>query len=131
MSILNSEEPEILLYIGSLIAILWGMAHIVPTSIVVANFGDISDDNRRIITMEWIGSGLTLIFTGLLMLVMTVYGYADTPAAIVAYRMAALLLIARAILVSFTGARTPVKEMKLCPLIEAAAAILIFIGTLI
>ncbi len=75
---------EILLFAGSLIAILWGMAYIVPTSIVVANFGDISDDNRRIITMEWISSGLTLIFTGLLALVITVYGYADTPVAIVA-----------------------------------------------
>jgi hypothetical protein len=55
--------------------------------------------------MEWIGSGLTLIFTGLLVLVITACGYAATPAAIVTYRMAALLLIARSILVSFTGAR--------------------------
>ncbi len=121
----------ILLYTGSLIAILWGVAHVVPTSIVVANFGDISTDNRRVITMEWIGSGLTLIFTGMLVLVITACGYAATSAAIVTYRMAALLLIARSILVSFTGARAPVIQMKLCPLIEAVAAILIFIGTLL
>lgn len=37
-----------------------------PTKIVVDSFGGISENNRRIITMEWIGSGLTLIFLGLL-----------------------------------------------------------------
>ena len=45
---------EILLYIGSIVITLWGMAHIVPTKPVISGFGGISNDNKRIITMEWI-----------------------------------------------------------------------------
>ena len=122
---------EILLYAGSLILVIWGVAHIVPTRIVVDSFGEISESNRQIITMEWIGSGLTLIFLGLLVFAITVFDYAASPAAIVAYRMAALMLITRSILISFTGARTPVVQAKICPFIEGLAAKLIFIDTLI
>ncbi len=121
----------ILLNAGSLISVIWGIAHIIPTKIVVDSFGGISENNRRIITMEWIGSGLTLIFLGLLVLVITILGYGADPAAVVTYRMASLMLIARAIVVSFTGARTPVVQMKICPFIEALAAILIFLSTII
>jgi hypothetical protein len=50
---------SILLYIGSVIIILWGVAHIIPTKSVVAGFGSLSIDNFRIITMEWVAEGLT------------------------------------------------------------------------
>jgi hypothetical protein len=33
--------------------------------------------------------------------------------------------------IAFTGAKTPVIQIKICPFIEGLAAILIFIGTLI
>ncbi|MFB0515085.1 MAG: hypothetical protein ACETWG_00590 [Candidatus Neomarinimicrobiota bacterium] len=50
---------DILLHIGSAIIIVWGIAHLVPTRNIVAGFGDLSPDNTRIITMEWIAEGLT------------------------------------------------------------------------
>ena len=55
---------DILLYTGAIIIFLWGVAHIVPTKSVVSGFGTISEDNKRIITMEWIAEGLTLCFIG-------------------------------------------------------------------
>ena len=55
-----------LLYIGSALTLLWGTAHLFPTRNVVADFGEISTDNRHIITMEWIVEGVALIFIGVL-----------------------------------------------------------------
>ena len=40
---------EILLYIGSAIIILWGIAHLIPTRAIVDGFGDISEENKKII----------------------------------------------------------------------------------
>jgi hypothetical protein len=42
----------ILSYLGAVLTGLWGVAHLFPTKAVVEGFGDISVDNRRIITME-------------------------------------------------------------------------------
>ena len=65
---------DILLYVGAGVITLWGIAHIIPTKAVVNGFGQISKDNRRIISMEWIAEGLTLCFIGLLVLFVTLWG---------------------------------------------------------
>jgi hypothetical protein len=39
-----------LLYLGSKIITLWGIAHLIPTKAIVKGFGDISGDNKKIIT---------------------------------------------------------------------------------
>ncbi len=64
--------PTVLLYLGSIIITLWGVSHIIPTKSVVAGFGTLSSDNYRIITMEWVAEGLTLVFIGLLVLATTI-----------------------------------------------------------
>ncbi len=43
---------EILLYIAGALTFSWGVAHLFPTKSVVKGFGDISEDNRKIILME-------------------------------------------------------------------------------
>jgi|GEM_PF-3155140 len=45
---------QILLYIGAVSVTLRGIAHLFPTRNVAAGFGQISTDNQRIITTEWI-----------------------------------------------------------------------------
>jgi hypothetical protein len=62
---------ELFLYLGSIIILFWGIAHIIPTKSVVNGFIKISEDNKRIISMEWIAEGLTLCFIGVLVLVIT------------------------------------------------------------
>jgi hypothetical protein len=54
------------LYLASLLLVAWGVAHLFPTKNVVKGFGNISLDNRRVMTMEWINEGATLIFIGVL-----------------------------------------------------------------
>ena len=48
---------EILLYVGSLVVTIWGIAHIIPVKSVVKGFEPTSNDKKLIITMEWIAEG--------------------------------------------------------------------------
>lgn len=120
----------ILLYIGSVIIALWGIAHIFPTRSIVAGFGELSSDNRNIITMEWIAEGLALSFLGVIALVFALRFGIDNPAAILVYRFSAAMLIVLAVLSSFTGARTSILPMKLCPVIKTLAALLLVLGSI-
>lgn len=43
---------EVFIYAGSVISMVWGITYIIPVRNVVAGFGGISGDNRKIITME-------------------------------------------------------------------------------
>jgi len=42
---------QITLYIGAALSVLWGITHIFSTANVVRDFGDISADNKTIITL--------------------------------------------------------------------------------
>jgi len=62
---------QILLYACSALILFWGVAHLFPTRSVVKGFGDISLDNQRIITMEWIIEGVSLIFISAIIIAAT------------------------------------------------------------
>jgi len=119
---------DIMLYTGSALIALWGIAHIVPTKSVVSGFGSISEDNKRIITMEWVAEGLTLCFIGLLVLFITVLGGSQNPVSIIVYRISALMLLVMVILSLFTGARTSIIPIKICPIVKTIVAVLFFLG---
>ncbi|MFB0565228.1 MAG: hypothetical protein ACETWK_06050 [Candidatus Aminicenantaceae bacterium] len=118
----------ILLHIGSILIIMWGIGHIIPTKSVVDGFGQISEDNRRIITMEWIAEGLTLCFLGILVLSVTLSGGSQSAVSKIVYWISAAVLIIMAVLSSLTGARTSIVQMKICPFVKTAVAILFFLG---
>ena len=59
-------NADVLAYIAAGIVFLWGVSHIIPTKQVVAGFGEISRDNRLVITMEWVAEGLSFIFVAVL-----------------------------------------------------------------
>lgn len=118
---------DIVLYAGSIIITLWGIAHIIPTKIAVNGFGQISPDNKRIITMEWIAEGLTLCFIGLLVLFVTISGGHQNHVAVGVYRISAVMLVVMAVLTAITGARTSIKPIKICPFIKIIVAILLFL----
>ena len=121
----------ILLYVGAGIITVWGIAHIIPTKAVVNGFGQISQDNRRIITMEWIAEGLTLCFIGLLVLFVNIWGEAQSRTSIMVYMASAAMLVIMAALTSVTGARTSIVPIKICPFVKIAVAILFILGTLL
>jgi hypothetical protein len=122
---------EVLLYIGSIVSILWGIAHLAPTKSIVKGFGEISADNRRILTMEWLAEGFTLIFIGLLVLFITaLYDYSNA-VSILVYRVSAGMLVLMAVLTALTGARTKIIPIKICPFVKLSVAILFILGSVL
>ena len=122
---------DLLLYIGSVIIILWGIAHIVATKPIVKGFGSISEDNRKILVMEVLAEGLTLCFIGLLVLLVTLLAGSGSQAAFVTYIASAVVLLVMAVLTALTGARTPVIPYKICPVIKTIVAVLFILGSLL
>jgi hypothetical protein len=120
----------ILLYLGSGLTVLWGVAHLFPTKSVVQGFGEISIDNKRIITMEWITEGLALIFIGVLVATVTVIDPSNVVSTAV-YFVSVIMLLVMALLSLFTGFKVSFLPFKLCPFIFTASAVLIMIGGLI
>lgn len=120
-----------LLVTGSAAISMWGVGHLVPTRSVVAGFGELSQDNRRIITMEWVIEGITLIFLGVLVAgALFVLGPGGTATHLVA-RMAGAMLLVLAVVSMFTGARTSVLPMRLCPFVKTAVAVAFFVATIV
>ncbi len=120
----------ILLYSAAGILFVWGIAHIAPTAAVVKGFGEISADNRRIITMEWVAEGLALIFIGVLVFLVTLAG-AATAVSLVVYRACAGMLLVMAVWTALTGAKTSIIPIKICPYVKTVCAILILVAGLL
>lgn len=121
---------QIFLYIGSALTIIWGVAHLIPTKSVVNGFGDITADNKRIITMEWIIEGVFLIFIGLLCAGLTFLDHLSIISNYI-YIFSSVFLFVLAIISLFTGFRVKFLPYKLCPLIFSLSATLIIIGALL
>ena len=120
---------ETLIYIGSSIIIAWGIAHLIPTGQIVKGFGDISEDSKKILNMELLAEGFTLIFLGVLPLIFTILSGPEGIPADIVYLAAAAMLLLMAIITTFTGARTPDIPYKICPVIKTATAVLFILGS--
>ena len=122
---------SILLYGGAIVIIVWGIAHIAPTSKVVKGFGDISRDNKLVVVQTWVSEGLALCFIGVLVLLAKVLGEPDTPltTGVIVACGAMLLLMAAWHLP--TGARTNILPMKICVGVLTVVGTMFLTGALI
>lgn len=120
-----------LAYLAAAIVLGWGVSHIIPTQRVVAGFENLSNDNRYIITMEWVAEGLSFIFLAALVGAITwSSGAADAAQALV-YRVSAGFLISVGVWTALTGARTGVIWFKMCPVVMATASGLLLTASFI
>jgi len=117
----------IVLYIAAGMTALWGFAHLFAMKGVVKGFGALSEDNKRIITMEWIVEGVALISIAAFVLAATGIDPASAGASAI-YAVAIGSLILLAIVSLFTGFRVASLPFRLCPFIFTAAALLIAWG---
>ena len=120
-------QNEVLLYVGATITFLWGVAHLFPTVNVVKGFGDITKDNKNIITMEWIVEGVALIFIGFIVAGVTYIDAGNNVSSFI-YLSCAAILIVLAVISLFTGFKVNFLPFKLCPLLFTVSAGLILIG---
>ena len=122
---------KLLIYISSILITIWGIAHIIPTKNIVRGFGEINKDNKLIISMEWISEGLFLIFIGLLNLFINIFGNLQSQEVQIVRLVSIFFLIIMSILSLFTGARTKIIPMKICPVVKFFCALLIILGLII
>ena len=122
---------NILLYAGAIITMGWGIAHIIAARAVVKGFGDISEDNKKFILMEWVAEGLTLCFIGLMVLLTGILGGTTNSVSRIVFRTSAGMLIVMAIWTALTGARTSNIPTKICPFVLTVVSILFILGSLI
>ena len=120
---------KLFVYIGGLLSVIWGISHLFPTANVVRGFGSISSDNLQIITMEWINEGFTLIFVGLLVIIVTLISKGDNKVTKAVYILAFMMLIAMSVLSIFTGFKIDFLPFKLCPVIFTISGLLILQGS--
>jgi hypothetical protein len=121
---------RVLIYIGALLVLVWGTAHLFPTKSIVRGFGSIGEDNKNIISMEWIVEGVALVFVGVLVSAVTIIDPANS-ISIAAYIVTALFLAVMAVVSLFTGFKVNFPPFKLCPLVFGSSAVLISIGWLV
>jgi hypothetical protein len=119
-----------LLIIGSVLLVGWGIAHLFPTGNVVKGFGEISEDNRNIIRMEWINEGAILIFLGALVAIIGLTDPTAMAARAVYWAVFAFLNVLSLISI-FTGFRVNFLPFKLCPIIFTSSSILVLLGGII
>jgi hypothetical protein len=122
---------DLLVYVAGGVLVVWGLAHIAPTTSVATSFGAISLDNRRILVMEWVAEGLAHISIGLLVISVAALEGSGGPVALLVYRILAATLVGLAGLTAFTGSRTPVIWFKVCPFVLTGAATLLVGASLI
>lgn len=121
---------EILAYLAAGLVAVWGVSHAIPTRQVVAGFGQITADNRLVITQEWLAESFTMWGIAVSVVVTTAVAGPDADATEWLYRVAAGLLVALAVLTAFTGARTAVIWFKICPILLSSSAALLLAASL-
>jgi len=118
----------ILLYIAAFLLVFWGIAHLFPTRSVVRDFGDISKDNKRIITMEWIVEGVSLTFVGLIVAVASFLDFQSMVSRAI-YVIVFMMLNTLSMVSLFTGFKVNFVPFKICPIIFTGSSILILLGS--
>lgn len=114
--------------IGASLTMIWGISHLFPTKNVVNGFGSISEDNKRIIRMEWINEGITLIFIGMI-IILTVIFTGSIPVYLSLSVIVMLLVLS--VISLFTGFKIKFLPFRLCPVIFTLSAVLIGIGIIL
>lgn len=121
---------DVLAYVAAAMIALWGVAHTVPTRRVVAGFGPISVDNRRVLVQEWLAEAVTMwSVAGLVVVVTAVGGGSDVTRWV--YRVVAGVLAVLGGVTAATGARTPVGWFKVCPALLTVSAALLVLASLL
>ena len=116
---------------GGIIAALWGLAHLFPTRNIIKMFGNISEENKRILAMSWIVEGVALIFIGAVVcLTVAIAGTENDATRVVTWSAAAAMLTLASINL-IAGFRVSRASLKLSALIDGLAGTLFLIGSII
>ena len=108
---------------------IWGTAHLVSTPRVIASLHPDTPDTRRVITMEWLNEGLTLLFIAALLIGVVVLAADDTGVSgdtgrFVLGTVVVMLNVMSAISLA-TGFRVRFIAYRLCPAVFTGSSLLV------
>lgn len=118
---------QALLFVGAALPLIWGVAHLFPTKNFVAGFGDISIDNKRMITMEWINEAAALIFVSAIVFAVTWINHTSAISttvywiSIVAMNVFFIISLSTAFKINFV-------PYKLCPMLFTGSSIFLLLA---
>jgi hypothetical protein len=121
-------ENAIFAWISSFILIAWGIAHLIPLKKVVQSFGEISEDSKNIISMEWLMEGVAIIFIGLLIALLTFFSTGEESTIMVFWLIIAVLNV-MSLISLLTGFKVNYLAYKLCPAVLTGVSVLLMIIT--
>lgn len=111
-----------LAYAGSILLIIWSIIHLVPTRAVLREFGPLDSDNSRQVIMGWLVEGLTLMFVGVMVLLLLIFKEPDNGATFMVIRIVSAYLLILAFVSYLVGNRTNLLPLKASPLMKCAVA---------
>lgn len=98
---------------------------------IASPFGELTADNRRIITMEWVAEGLALTCIGVLALVVALVAQPNDATAVLVLRLSAAMLFIMAAWTAIAGFATWILPIKICPFVLTVAGAAVIAGTLL
>jgi len=116
---------------GGFIATLWGIAHLIPTRAIVKMFGNISEENKHVLTMSWIAEGIALVFIGAVVCLTVAVAGTENDATRVVTWSASVAMFAFVVVNFFTGFRTSIVPIKVCIFVDGLAGALFLTGSII
>lgn len=119
---------DVLLFAAAAPLAVWGLAHLVMTRRIVSGFGLSSEDDQRVVTMEWIGEGVTLVFLATLVTAVAL-AEPDATGRVVLWLVVGMLNVMSAVSLA-TGFRVDFIAYRLCPVIFTGASLLVVAGLL-
>lgn len=115
-------SAEFLLYAGSFLIILWGIAHLSPSKSMLKVIREISGDNNKIVLMEWVVEGFSLILIGLLVIIVTYVTGAEKVGSRIIFLSSGTMLLILTLWSLSKISKKSTNTMKACLVIKSAVA---------
>lgn len=113
---------EFLLYSGSLLIIIWGITHLIPTKSMLKVIGELSGDNNKIVMMEWIVEGISIILIGFLVITVTYVAGAEKVGSRIVFLASGTMLLILTLWSLSKISKKSTKTMWACPVIKTIVA---------
>jgi len=117
-------SAEFLLYAGSFLIIFWGIAHLAPSKATLKVIGELSGDNNKIVSMEWVVEGISFILIGLLVITVTYVAGAEKVGSRIVFISSGVMLLILTLWSLSKISMKSTKTMKACLVIKSTVALI-------
>jgi hypothetical protein len=122
---------EILVYAASIIIIIWGLVQLYPTKSRSKVIGELSGDNNKIVSMEWIAEGITFILIGILVITVTYIAGAEKVGSRIVYLSSSVMLLILTLWSLSKMSSKWTKTMKACLVIKSTVGLIYFLSVVV